>query len=588
MTATQRILELVTSTLGKKHMFSALHRDLQCRVRPLLEVLEDRCVPASASRFGISIVGAGKLMVQALDSQNNVDTNFTGTVHFSTADATATLPVDYTFKASDLGIAIVVGFAIGKKKLPVTATQVQRPGVTGSLQTGGYTFGGLDPFSAFAQSGVLPGVPFSLTVSNSNLGGSPYTGTIHFESSDPASSLPADYTFSSIDLTQGGNFSTHVFTNLVLNTPGPQTIYISVSSNVPYYVPVAVGPYFLTTTNPPANTDILANKTFQFKAIASLNGISTGYSGKVRFVSSDPLAILPKDYQFTSHDQGVKTFPITFRTAGIQQVQIIDTVTNTMQGSSSLLVDPGPLSRFIVAAPQKVSAGNSYSIKIIPVDAFNNSVFNIYGFYTPYRGTFSISSTYPEAGLPGSYTFQANQQMQEFTIANSRPKGQQIFRVMDQANNKLRGQAIVNLIEKPALKVASPKLNTPVSATLSDTQIASILAEALQRWQTAGVDVSSLQAVQVRTMNFGDRQTVAQSAGNTIWLDDNAAGWGWFVDSTPSDNDEFLKPLTAGVYNRIDLLTAISHEIGHMLGLDDSNLGVMSRTIAPGKRNSPK
>jgi hypothetical protein len=31
----------------------------------------------------------------------------------------------------------------------------------------------------------------------------------------------------------------------------------------------------------------------------------------------------------------------------------------------------------------------------------------------------------------------------------------------------------------------------------------------------------------------------ADEAHHTIWLDNNAAGWGWFVDRSPGDDSEF-------------------------------------------------
>lgn len=581
MSVIESLLGVVTSTCGRKSAVSSIPSNVQQHARLAFEALEDRCVPATVSWLSVSQLSSSKLMVKALDSQNNIVTNFTGTVHFSTADTTAIVPPDYTFLASDFGVAVVAGFTIGKKKLPVTATQVQRPSVTGSMQTGGFTFGGQDTLTVVAPAGVLPGVPFSITIRKTTFG-LPYSGTVRFETSDSNGIVPSDYTFSSDDVTPDGIFSRHTFSNLVLNSLGPQTLYISESIENGYYsVPIAVGPYFSTSTTPPVDSAILANTTFQFTVTASLNGYAnSNYFGKVRFVSSDPLAILPKNYQFTSLDQGVKTFPIIFRTSGIQQVQIIDTVTNTIQGSSSLFVFPGPVSKFIVAAPAKVNSGSSYTMKIIPVDAFNNYVSN-------YKGTIAIASTDPEASVASSYTFQINQGFSVLTVTGSRPRGQQILRVNDTVNPLLKGQAVVGLIENPALKVGYQKLNPPVSATLNDAQLAPLLVESLNRWKAAGYDISSLQGIQVRITNFGDRRTISQRSGNTIWLDDNAADWGWFVDNTPSDNSEFDRPLTPGVYNRIDVLTVISHEIGHMLGFNDSIRGVMNQLIAPGKRSSP-
>ena len=68
-------------------------------------------------------------------------------------------------------------------------------------------------------------------------------------------------------------------------------------------------------------------------------------------------------------------------------------------------------------------------------------------------------------------------------------------------------------------------------------------------------------------------------APGQITLDDNAAGYGWYLDPTPLDDVEFgnvWSPtrLTAGTTGapagHIDLLTTLMHEMGHQLGLGDS------------------
>ncbi len=75
--------------------------------------------------------------------------------------------------------------------------------------------------------------------------------------------------------------------------------------------------------------------------------------------------------------------------------------------------------------------------------------------------------------------------------------------------------------------------------------------------------------------------------GHTIWLDDNAAGWGWFVDPTPGDDSEFTTPGDQGEQDAMDLLTALAHEIGHLLGQDHADDGVMAETLMAGTRRMP-
>ena len=58
--------------------------------------------------------------------------------------------------------------------------------------------------------------------------------------------------------------------------------------------------------------------------------------------------------------------------------------------------------------------------------------------------------------------------------------------------------------------------------------------------------------------------------GNSIVIDRNAAGHGWSVGS--------------GSDGSVDLHDAVAHEVGHLLGLDHDDGGVMRAVLAPGER----
>jgi hypothetical protein len=87
--------------------------------------------PAVASRFLISApssVTAGatfSLTVTVEDAYGNVVTGYTGTIHFSSTDSTATLPKNYTFTAADKGVHTFTGLVLRKKgyqKITITDT----------------------------------------------------------------------------------------------------------------------------------------------------------------------------------------------------------------------------------------------------------------------------------------------------------------------------------------------------------------------------------------------------------------------------------------------------------------------------------
>src|SRR6202023_3027373 len=73
-----------------------------------------------------------------------------------------------------------------------------------------------------ATANATAGSPFNVTVASEDACGNVatgYTGTVHFTSSDPRATLPADFTFTAADN------GTHTFTNgVTLLTAGGQTI----------------------------------------------------------------------------------------------------------------------------------------------------------------------------------------------------------------------------------------------------------------------------------------------------------------------------------------------------------------------------
>ena len=97
------------------------------------------------------------------------------------------------------------------------------------------------------------------------------------------------------------------------------------------------------------------------------------------------------------------------------------------------------------------------------------------------------------------------------------------------------------------------------------------------------------------TINVADLSglTLARSNGSSLELDIDAAGNGWYVDRTPYTDEEFIyqpgeADLTAkphsDAYGRIDLLTVITHELGHLLGFDHGSYPFMSETLQVGMR----
>ncbi|MCA9014674.1 MAG: hypothetical protein KDA77_05005, partial [Planctomycetaceae bacterium] len=101
----------------------------------------------------------------------------------------------------------------------------------------------------------------------------------------------------------------------------------------------------------------------------------------------------------------------------------------------------------------------------------------------------------------------------------------------------------------------------------------------------------SLSGIEVKVVDLSGA-TLGRAVPGTIYLDVNAAGYGWFVDSTPLDHSEFAVdsqlslialPESAAA-GRIDLWTVILHELGHLVGYEHESAGLMEETLSPGVR----
>ncbi|MEO8268485.1 MAG: dockerin type I domain-containing protein, partial [Aureliella sp.] len=136
----------------------------------------------------------------------------------------------------------------------------------------------------------------------------------------------------------------------------------------------------------------------------------------------------------------------------------------------------------------------------------------------------------------------------------------------------------------PALKAGTPALK----------------AAALARWQAAGASALLLEHLAAIDILFSDlpNDQLAATHGNFIVLDSNAAGHGWFVDTTPDSDVEFtldasgtLLANTDATRDHIDALTVVLHEMGHVLGEPDEPTGsvnrLMSESLSPGMRRLP-
>jgi hypothetical protein len=277
-----------------------------------------------------------------------------------------------------------------------------------------------------------------------------YTGTVTFSTSDPKAMIvnPATGTLVSLNgftyTFNSGDQGVHKF-NVTLYTAGTQSITASDSrdslSDSEKGITVNAAATKLIVSGFPSPTTAGAAGSFIVTLEDAYGNIAKTYAGTVRFMSSDPKAVLPANYTFTSADAGVHTFTATLKTAGTQSITATDTVTASFVGTDgNITVNPAAASQFIITAPACVNPGVPFSLTLKVEDAYGNIVTN-------YTGTVHFGSTDNKATLPTDYTFTAaDKGVHTFTGLILRKKGKQTITITDTHNHLLAGSVIEDVI----------------------------------------------------------------------------------------------------------------------------------------------
>jgi len=165
----------------------------------------------------------------------------------------------------------------------------------------------------------------------------------------------------------------------------------------------------------------------------------------------------------------------------------------------------------------------------------------------------------------------------------------------------LAGTQIKKLVVSGMLAAGGAADASAETGSLTEAELTPIVEQAIARWIQAGLDASM--AAKLRSVQFvvgdlaGAALGYASEEANRVYLDINAAGRGWYVDATPATDEEYagveggLRAVDSRAVDRIDLLTVVEHELGHILGFDDLDAlaenQLMNGTLGVGARVNP-
>ena len=368
--------------------------------------LEVSAFPSSQTA-GVS----GTVTVTAKNSGGTTATGYVGTIHFTSTDAAAGLPANYTFVPEDNGVHTFTGVTLktvagGLKSITATDITTSNSGTQSDITVtpataSTFTMSG---FPASTTAGAEAFVTITAKDAYHNVA-TDYVGTIQVTSTDAAAILPANYTFLPGD---NGIY----FTALILNTVSGPSVAITATDTVTatitgtqsgIIVLPATSAATLVVTGFPSPQTAGTPGDVTVTAKRGNGTTATDYTGTIHFTSTDAAATLPENYTFAPEDNGVHTFTSGFTlitaAGGPKSITATDITTAITGTQSDITVTPAPAATLTITGyPSPQFVGTVGSLTVTAKDAYQNVA-------TGYTGTVSFTSTDALATLPTAYTF---------------------------------------------------------------------------------------------------------------------------------------------------------------------------------------
>lgn len=316
------------------------------------------------------------LVLSARDRFGNIVTGYSGTVRFTSNDAQAALPADYSFAPGDNG----------QHSFPVTLRTAGARTVTATQQGG-------SGLSVTANTRVVPAAASRMTLALSTTTpasgeavsatvtlldaydneASDYRGTVGFQvQGDAQATVPGNYAFTDTDAGR------HTF-SVTFATVGNSTLVARDTANAQLQAdqPVTVRPgalHELRVAAAPGTVVAGEAHLFTVTAYDRVGNVKTDYAGTVTTSTTDPSPGTLESHTYVAADQGAYGFQAEHRTAGPQTVTFTD-ATASVSGTVDITVEAAaPTQLAVLNAPTTGSVRQTLSqVRVALRDAYGNT-----------------------------------------------------------------------------------------------------------------------------------------------------------------------------------------------------------------------